>query len=231
MNQYVNGIAAISLFAFAGLANAGTITDRDVFMEFDAGRIVTGELDTLSGGPPAIVHGVRVFGADMGEDLNPPGFADEPGFRAEGITPGTAFAFDILAQLGEWNGAGFDASALTLSIGPDLTNPALPFATTGTGFVPGFAFATADSSGEVHEHLGFQLNSPILGGSGIYLLELQLRSSGPDASLPFWIVFNNGADEADHDAAIAYVQDNYVPAPASAYALGALWMVRRSRRR
>jgi hypothetical protein len=100
------------------------------------------------------------------------------------------------------------APAMTLSKG--LASSVTP-ATPG-GFESGFLFATADGAGGFDDHPTFILSDP--GATGVYLLSLRLWTDAPGVgvSKDFHIVFNNGADEAVHDAAIDYWASQ-VPAP------------------
>ena len=74
---------------------------------------------------------------------------------------------------------------------------------TGPGVVEGFSLSVG-GNGQWHRHLEFALLGPA--ETGIYLFTMQLHSSaGLEDSEPFWIVFNNGEDEAEHGAAVDWV--------------------------
>jgi len=76
----------------------------------------------------------------------------------------------------------------------------------------------------MHRHLVSQLldtdgtdPNPPNAPDGIYLvsLSLTLPGSGLADSDPLFFVYNNGMDEAVHDAAVDWVQVHLVPEPAS----------------
>lgn len=150
---------------------------------------------------------VRTFESEFGES-GVPGYTDEPGWEA---FPGT-FASDArvgwnaLAGVRRWNGGGFDGSieeSITMGIAT------LSFEI-GTEAVDGFDLPV-EEDGAIHRHIGFTLNHPSDAPQvGVYLVELELYASegGPEHSEPFWIVFNNGADEAVHEAAVDWVNVN-----------------------
>jgi hypothetical protein len=223
----------------AALATAARAQHSDVLIEVSGdNRLVTGNEN--AGFVPS-----RVFGAEFGEIPLDPYFAAEPGFEIEDgnpwFTDGDTFGFNITADLRAWTGSGFgpvpDSETLTLEKGSQSRT-----AGTGTGFVGGFTFAIADALGGIHEDLEFLLNGSDgnnLPGDGeepdpgVYLLEWELTTSaaGIETSLPFWLVFNNGQDEAVHDAAIEWVEQNLVPEPASVLflAAGGVALLRRRR--
>jgi hypothetical protein len=175
----------------------------------------------------------RVFGADLGSIEFGPFGVDDPGYFTDSLAEGAVVGFNILSPLKKWNGAGFDAGIPeTLQVGYFVGTPGEITRFTGAGFVSGFDFATV-SGGGFDEHLSYILFGD--GGDpsdGVYLLELELTSDSYGPSDPFWIVFNLGLDEEDHDAAIDWVEDNLVPAPGAAGALALLGVaaVRRRRR-
>jgi len=215
------------------VALAGQVKEPhfDVLIQSLGGSLATAAIGE-DGDPSSIIPGVRVFGAEMGEAPFAPGEGDEPGFQGFDFTQGTAFTFDILSALGEWNGAAFSSTATTMTVAASLADPGLPNITTGAGFVPGFVFNTAGADGSIHQHLELGLNAGTLGAPvGIYLLEIQVSAQGYGTTLPFWFVLNNGDSEAAHEAAIAYVEDNLVPAPGavSMLALGGFAAARRRR--
>jgi hypothetical protein len=197
----------------------------DVWIYADGGRLMTGAIP--EGGSLAdAVQNVRVFGADLGEDA--PNFAAEPGFDAldGSFTPGTTISFNIRGPVREWNGSDFftvSGSTISLDYGPaSATTPLTDIVTPGFGW-------TVDDNGGMHEHPSYTLNDP---SDGIFLLSLEFASTqaGLASSQPFWIVFNNNLDEASHDAAIGWVEENLVPAPGAA-ALFAIAVGFASRRR
>ena len=227
--------------AVTGWAATARAQHSDVDVSVAGGRIVTGE---------------RVFGYDFGEVAGDPYFAGDPGFNAEpgsGLPGGSRLLFDIPAAsefglpsaLSYWSGSG-PVSFSTPPSGETLRfNFGSASATAGSSAaaVEGFNIVTAAADGSVHRHINSFLNGsdgnndPADGNppaDGIYLVPMVLRSS--DASVlpsePFSIVYNNGLEEAAHDAAIEYVTGNVVPEPASAGVLvaGAAGLLLRRRR-
>lgn len=177
---------------------------------------------TVSGG--RIVTNSRVYGVELGED--DPYYSDEPGY--DGL-PGTfalggglTAGFDILGPLKVWNGVDFSTTAvphLLFERGPtSVLSPA-------SGFLTGLN-TSISPNGEWHQHFDMTLvdaaggllpaPSPDLSEIGIYMIALQLHTTQPgvDPSLPFYLVFNNGDTEFNHDAAIAYqTQVAAIPEP------------------
>lgn len=182
----------------------------DVTISIENGRIVTNA--DAGAGPVA----QRVFSADFGA-LGVPDFTDEPGFLAAPgtFTPGSRTGFNVTAGLRRFNGTScepvtnerIEASFLTLST------------TIGTEPSPGIDLAV-QSDGGWHRHFGFTLfaDGGKLPADGIYVVELALYSTdGITApSAPFWIVFNDERSEAEHDAAIAWVEKHLASAPCAA---------------
>jgi hypothetical protein len=195
--------------AFACIAAAtALITSSASAQHFDititrSNGAVTTSIDTTSGLVPN-----RVFSADFGA-LGVPDFTDEPGFIAPAGTfePGTRAGFNSLAGLRRFNGKALEpvgderieASFLILS------------SVIGSEASPGFDLAV-QSDGGWHRHLNFTLFSASakLPPSGIYVVELELYATDgvTKPSAPFWIVFNDDRSEAEHDAAIAWVEAN-----------------------
>jgi len=164
---------------------------------------------------------LRVFKADMGEDPEFPFSIDEPGIGSDLI--GSTLSFRMLAGLGAWNGSGFSAASEGLSV-----------AYGGISFdsLLGGAFDFSVSQG-LDLHAGFTLFGS--GGAdpanGIYLSSFVFDSAGLQSSEVFYIVWNLGMSEEDHDAAIEWVS-NSIPAPGAVALTGLLGLGgRRSRRR
>ncbi len=216
----------------------------DVLITRDGDRIVTGGYDfDASPGEEVVAPPVREFGYDFGEVPGQPHFAEDPGLVAPaGIFPaGTSFSFSLLDDLKFWDGAGFgpvpggeslliEKGSLSVMLG---TGESLP--------KPGFTFGTASGALtglQLHEHLEITLlgsNGDFTppAADGIYLLSMLLHGTGGlEDSEPFWLVYNHGVDEEDHDLAIDWVQQNLVPEPGALMLLGfGLWppLIRRRR--
>lgn len=218
-------LALTSSIAWAG---PGEPKHFDIWLYASGNQIVTGSI-TEDGTPLNDVH--RVFGSELGADLAFPYSAFEPGFQTHGAGFGssTQLTFTIADPLGAWNGDGFDPAdeTMTIEFGPQS-------ATSGAGPMPGFDFFT-DSAGTLHDHFDFTLNAGANPDPdpGIYLLSLSIAGVSPSyaASDPFYIVFNLGQTEEDHDAAIAWVEENIVPGPSVAWVFAAGLGVKRRRGR
>lgn len=202
INGLTSATAAVGLGVISSVASAQHA--GDVLLEVIDGRIVTGLLGGESN--PIVVHDQRAFGSEFGEIL--PNFTDEPGFDSEPGTfdPASSIGFNVLEGLKSWNGSAWvDAGAVTLEIAY-----ATESVTVGSDPVAGFAMPVSPN-GEWHRHFDFTLNAPA--ADGLYLLTWELHSTDPSvgASRPFYIVFNQNGDEAQHAAAIEWVATNLVP--------------------
>lgn len=182
------------------------------------GQITTHEI--TSGG---IGSERRVFRANFG-DTGIAAFTSNPGFDALPSTFSTGYriGFNIRTALLVWNGTTFEP-----------TDPAGPLAgerlkisfitsnvTSNAGSVPGFSLAV-QSDGGWHRHLSFNLLAATGTSAptpGIYLLELELWSNDPGVlqSKPLWMVMNHASTTDAHDAAAAWVIDNFLPNPCPA---------------
>lgn len=230
--------SAVALMAAAAHADFNSHFGINV----EDGRLTT--WDWVSG--PGYIAPDRVFVSTL--DGTTP--SDSPGTNSVGgtfDTPGD-IGFNFLHELRIWDNPqdGFrptDGETLTMRFGP-LS------ATTGTGFVPGWATAVRDENshpdnpnqwGRHHIHPEYELNAasgqpdP---ADGVYLVELEwfyeAGSGNPtsyDNSDPFWIVFGYNATLSEIEAAETYVREVIVPAPGAAglLALGGLVALRRRR--
>jgi hypothetical protein len=103
-------------------------------------------------------------------------------------------------------------------------------ASTGTG--GSFSFLV---SAGLDLHPEFTLSGPGATdpANGIYLAAFRVSAAGFGQSDTFWIVFNLGMPEADHEAAVEWVESNLVPAPGALamLALGTVMARSRTRRR
>lgn len=163
----------------------------------------------------------RVYGADLGEIV--PNFGDEPGYESETLPAFAGIGFDLLDAARVWDGSDFDAvsaSTVRFDLAPGVPGSPSVATPVAPASVAGFVIATADEFGSLHQHLGMTLNSPA--DPGIYLVQLRLwESTGAlAASAPIWFVLNNGADEAEHDAAMAYAETVIVPSPGVGMVVG-----------
>jgi hypothetical protein len=176
--------------------------------------------------------GERVFAADMSL-FGSNWVGDEPGIFIEaGSMPnGVGVGFVIESALRRWDGTGavdfssVPTQAMTLEFGPFSATTAAT-----DGDVPGFSIAyDATNPSGFDEHWDFLLDASA--GEGIYLLQLRFTVDGFQDSLSTWTVLNAGLDEAQHDAAIEYVENVIVPAPGAVALLGLGGVMAARRRR
>jgi len=222
-------VLALSALPAAAVAGAGAGEDHthegDIVLTVRHGRIITGS------GEGADFRRAQVFGSEFGAE-GFPNTTDEPGFDnlLGTFAPGSLISFYILSELLQWDGAALGSTlngeVMEISLGPVAV-------TTSSGFVPGFTLPVGES-GEWHEHYEYTL---IDGGrgvtDGVFALKMNLVSDDPGVgrSIPFWLVFNQNADEAIHDGVIDWVAAKVVPAPGAVALLipTALGAVRRRR--
>jgi hypothetical protein len=206
----------------------------DVVAYEDNGKIATGGHDD---GTNEDIVSTRVFGYDFGEEPGDPYFIGDPGFNngafAIGVFPNNGLlpasktlGFNVTTNLLYWDGTGsvaFAPAPAGVSLGLQRSSSTVHISGTGqTGTVP--TISSTGASGRVHEHLGSLLqfsddtnpaapNAP----DGIYVvgIELTLPDSGLANSDPIYLVYNALVDEEVHDEAMAYVEAQLVPEPAS----------------
>jgi hypothetical protein len=211
------GLLVAASHAIAGPGHAGDIT-----LTIAGGKMHTAIVPEGGGTPEA----QRVFASEF-FDVGGFVFSDEPGYEIEDgtLTPGSGLFVTMRKAVRSWNGTDFSTIALqtiTASFGPNSITSNLTDIATGGLLLP------VEAGGGLHDHPDVYLNDPF---AGIYLLELELSSdAGLEKTDPFWIVYNYGADEADHDAAIEWVNSNLVPAPGSLALLGFGLVATRRRR-
>lgn len=204
--------AMLVAVTFVSSAHAGaTPHGGDIFLGVDRGAIYTGHIESDA----SVTAPVYVFAAEFGDGGNPT-FTSNPGFDCYlGTFPvGSRVGWNALDGIKVWNGNGFiDAPGerFTISFTAALQQIVEDNA------VAGFDLAV-QADGGYHRHFTFALSrsdaSPPT--PGVYLLNLEMYSTSPslDPTEPFWLVFNFGDSEANHDAAIAWAQEHFVSPPA-----------------
>ena len=211
-------IASSALLATAtAQADEGKEGHVDLWVTASNGSLVTGGWDHLTG--EVVAPSLRVFEAEFGIDPLFPFATDEPGIGSDLL--GATLTMNLLAGLGRWNGAGFDATDAVL---------AASYGGQDASTVAGGAFSFLVSEG-LDLHPEYSLAGA--GGDpldGIYLAAFTVASTGYGTSETFWIVFNLNLDASDHEAARDWVEANLVPAP-HAIAVFALAAGARRRRR
>ncbi len=204
------------LAATPALADEGKEPHLDLWISTAGGTLVTGGWDHLTG--EVVAPSLRVFEAEFGIDPLFPFATDEPGIGSDLV--GTTLTMNLLAGLGRWNGAGFDATDAVL---------AASYGGQGASTVAGGAFSFLVGEG-LDLHPEYTLAGA--GGDpsdGIYLASFTVSAAQYGTSETFWVVFNLNLDEEAHEAATAWVEANLVPAP-GAFALLALAAARGRRR-
>jgi uncharacterized protein (TIGR03382 family) len=211
-------IRTASILAVTGVASLGSVAHADgalgdVWISSLNGTLITGGFDHTTG--TVINPSQRVFAADFGIDPAFPFSTDEPGFTSDLL--GSTVTINLLQGLGRWNGAGFDAATSSLFAsygGQDATSTA------------GGSFGFLVTAG-LDLHPEFTLVDPL---DGVYLASFTASSAGYATSESFYVLFNLGESEIDHDEAIEWVEANIVPAPGALALLGAGLLVLRRRR-
>lgn len=209
-------MTAAVLAGMTGVALAG---GGDYGLVIVDGRVVTGVGDHDD---QVITNlGERVFAADMSL-VGSNWFADEPGIfiEAGSMPDGVGVGFVLEAALRRWDGTGgvdfstIPSQTMLLEFGPLSVSTAL-----SDGDVNGFSIGyDAFNPTGFDEHWDFLLDAAA--GTGIYLLQLRFTVDGFEDSLSVWTVFNAGLSEAQHEAAIKYVEKFVVPAPGAVALLG-----------
>ncbi len=192
---------------------------EDIWVTSLGGQLTTGGWNHTTGEITSPF--LRVFKADMGEDPQFPFSIDEPGIGSDLI--GSSLTFRMLQGLGSWNGNGFSSASEGLLVGYG-----------GSSFDSslGGSFSFSVTQGlDLHPEFTLFGASGADPANGIYLSSFVFESEGLQSSEVFYIVWNLGMTEEDHDAAIDWVS-NSIPAP-GAMGLAALLGLggRRSRRR
>ncbi len=231
---------AVTFLIVMGLLSSVSIAaahHMDIAPFFVDGKLVTGGRDHAGNSTPPPI---RVYGYEFGEDPYDPFNPYDPGVnQAAGVgnLPGSgALRYNILSSLLYWDGN----DAVALSAPPGDTVLALSMGAAArtlsvfSGPQVGSLIQSVLADGSVHRHFvtslfASPLDSNIPGDPayvepayGIYAfsLELALTHQGMDyVSEPFWVVFNHGLSEEQHDAAMAHIRSAIVPEPAGLAAL------------
>ncbi len=189
---------------------------------------------------------MRVFGYEMGEDPLFPNSTNDPGINRDhgsyltsggtvtlagtGLPLSSTLNFTVIGALQQWTGTGYVPADAAASL--DVTYGHTRTLTGLTGALDPLPIKTFGSSSDVHLHLDAELSASTPTGIYMFPAELQSSSGSIANSAPFWVVYNFGGTEAEHGAAMDYVQGNYVPEPtflAVAGTAGILMLRRRSR--
>lgn len=204
-------VACVSAFALlAGSASAQDIHQGDIALGIDGDRLAVGDgsADPQTGD---LLWDECTFGVALEAFARTP----NPGFDTNigAFAPNRSIAYAHRAALRKWNGQNFDAipaETMRMSFGP-LRGVSTPAADPVEPVVG--PFVGVSSNGEYHNHFTFRIEldgAPATGpeSQGIFLAELEMRID--DGSLlptePFFLVFDNGADSSEFDAAVDYAR-------------------------
>lgn len=203
---------ALALSGSALLDFSGPVlADFDVSPAVVSGKIVT---DAYADATGATIVNVRVFGFEFGEDPLDPFFAEDPGFHplpGVGVPGGTTISAKSFSALSYWSGSSFGALPAGESL--DITRGSTTVTLNASGFAGAIPIDTTDLNGEFDQHLestlkGVGPNDPSV---GIYLFNLTLGAPGLTDSDPMYVLFNNGADRAEFDSAVAFARNQFAP--------------------
>lgn len=202
------GTAAGSLLCTLVLATPALADAKephaDIYVQSANGALFTGGWDHQTG--EILFPELRVFEAEFGIDPTFPFSTDEPGIGSNLV--GTTLTMNLLAGLGAWNGSGFTSTSAYLLAsygGQDA------FSTTGGSF----SFLVSEGL-DLHPEYTLLSAGNVDPANGIYLASFTFSSAGLADSETIYAVFNLGMTEADHEAAVAWVESNLVPAPGAA---------------
>lgn len=210
MNRFSKNLSTLSssaLFTTLLVATPAFADEKephaDIYVQSLNGALSTGGWDHTTG--EVLFPELRVFEAEFGIDPAFPFSTDEPGIGSNLV--GTTLTMNLLAGLGAWNGSGFDttSSYLLSSYGGQDA-----FSTTGGSF----SFLVSEGLDLHPEYtlLGAGNSDP---ANGIYLASFTFSTAGLADSDVFYVVFNLGMSEADHEAAVSWVESNLVPTPSA----------------
>jgi hypothetical protein len=214
-------VASVALTAAHAIADIEKEPHLDLWITASAGTLVTGGWDHDTG--EVVNASQRVFEGELGLDPFFPFSGDEPGIGSDLV--GTTLAMNLLPTLDAWNGSSFVRSTSMLT-----ASYAGQSATSGTGG----SFSFLVSAGlDLHPEFTLSGQGATDPANGIYLAAFRVSAAGFGQSDTFWIVFNLGMPEADHEAAVEWVESNLVPAPGALamLALGTVMARSRTRRR
>ena len=207
--------------SFLGYASFASPQHVDGYIWAQGGQLQSASWDDTT--DTIVDSNARVFGADFGEDPFFPFASEDPGFGSNLL--GSTINLNVLAGLSNWNGSEF-VSFANASVMAEFGG-----ASGNTTSGGGFSFLVGEGF-HLHPSYFIEGMSGIDPANGIYLVSLNASSSSYSTSNTFWLVFNLGESEADHDAAIDWANANLVPTPAGLIAiLGGFPMASRRRRR
>ena len=244
-NRGIVAIAAATL-GLAAFAPSVHAHEGDIGLSFLGGRLVTGIVIIPGPGTNEFVTpGQRTFAGEFA-DVSGSIYSADPGFfsgpllgqSAPALPANSSLRFNILGSLMRWDSVAGNFSAVTPGerLRIEFAAGALSRTSSMDGSnVSGFGFDTG-ATGGFDEHFDYYLDAAAgqtAPAAGIYAIGLDLFIDGlaGSNSLPYYTVFNFDSPEADHDAAIEYVNSNIVPSPSGVAALVGAGLIAMRRRR
>jgi hypothetical protein len=190
----------------ASLAMSASAQHGDIALGVDQNQLVTlNDADLTE---------ERVFRGGVWE-AGVPGFTDDPGYSSNQLAPGSFVGFNVADRLLYWDGVEFveppgDERIQILLLGTPLVT-----VTQDSSPQPGFNFAQASGSGQIHQHIQFwaqhstfdpgdPFTNPI--SVGAYALFLEQTSSAHETSRPYAIVFNHNLGAEEFEAGLEAVR-------------------------
>lgn len=243
--------AAISLFALQGYAQHSDITfdieDNQIVIEAE-GHTHEGEHGHEEGeegheGGLVTADGKWLFEADFQDFAGGPYETDDPGFvthEAGVMNSGEILGFAGVGALKFWDGLSWTSATDAVVSIEDVFGATTSFTNTGVSAGATTFIDAAGSTGEIHAHIPYLINSDA--DIGAYLIELTLLgfdAAGENqiyaASESFYLAFNFGLSEADYEQSVDALAA--VPVPGAALfmfsalsALGAFGARKRNRK-
>ncbi|MEM7622275.1 MAG: hypothetical protein AAF235_03645 [Planctomycetota bacterium] len=228
----MRSLVLMSVAGIAGGVSAGEL--GDVGLLFQNGELVTALADDVDESFSNI--GERVFGSELSFD-GTNWVGDDPGFFTNndtsrpnadgGIAVGSGITYETVAALQVWDGSSFVSTGSQLAQIQGLDTILTPGS---DSTVAGYNYTYG--GGAFDEHPDYA----ILGGSGIYLWQIEFLLSDPsgnflDRSETLFLVFDAGVGDPSFDEALEYAEDVLVPTPGAAAVLGLGGLMATRRRR
>ncbi len=185
----------------------GSLHDVDIILAESGDQVTTSRVISGNMTEPEHVFVAQVF--DLAGVFI---LVDDPGFNSlTGALPALSVCeWEILDALRVWDGSSFDdISGFTIEF---TFGAQSVFSTTTPQVSPGSIAMAVSDIGDIHHHPRQFLEDTI--EDGIYLMRFRMSNSAVmNPSDDFYMVYPWNADQADVDAAVAYVQHSLVACP------------------
>lgn len=197
----------------------------DIEIEVEGGKLGTHGAGHFQEG-----SGYAIFEGDFRDLAGGPYRTNAPGFDSHAGTfdQGDIIGYQAIGNLWSWNGSSWTNTVLngeTLSLTGNWGENTV-WSTTGVSGDAIGLLGQAGSSGNIHEHLNFEISSSSgLPTDGAYFVTLQLLSvdlnstgdgfvagSKYASSDPFYLIFNNGLSADEFHTALHGLEDNLIAA-------------------